>query len=83
MQQPRKRGVRLSDLDRSRRYEIGHTGRRWEVVADLGPAAVAPPGGVGEGAGAEGASTGPTPGRHAATDPVGDLPPDPWGPGRP
>src|SRR5262245_12140522 len=30
----RKRGVRLSDLDRSRVYRIAHTGRRWEVVGE-------------------------------------------------
>jgi hypothetical protein len=81
--EPRKRGVRLSDLDRGHRYVIGHTGRRWEVVEDLGPDAAGPPPLPGEGGRAPARSTGPGPGRHAATDPDVDLPPDPWGPGKP
>jgi hypothetical protein len=32
--EPRSRGVRLSDLDRSQVYRIAFVGRRWEV---LGP----------------------------------------------
>lgn len=57
----RKRGVPLNDLDRSIRWVIGYTGRRWEV---LGPAsdtdAVSRPEGAASGASA--------PGRHAAPD---------------
>jgi hypothetical protein len=30
----RARGVRLSDLDRSRVYRIGYVGRRWEVLGE-------------------------------------------------
>ena len=51
--QPRKRGVRLSDLDRSLAWVIAYTGRRWEVVGpveghggDVGDASEGgPPGG--------------------------------------
>lgn len=31
----RKRGVRLSDLDRSQLWVIGHTGRRWETLGTM------------------------------------------------
>lgn len=59
----RKRGVPLNDLDRSRRWIIGYTGRRWEVLGPAGePDASGPP----PGAAASGAS-GPA-GRHAAPD---------------
>lgn len=36
MAERRSRGVRLSDLDRSKVYRLGWVGRRWEV---LGPEA--------------------------------------------
>lgn len=39
---PRKpRGVRLTDLDRSRLWVIGHTGRRWETLGPLDELAAA------------------------------------------
>jgi hypothetical protein len=41
--EPRQRGVRLSDLDRSLEYRIAHTGRRWEVVGSEPPAGSAAP----------------------------------------
>ena len=31
----RKRGVRLSDLDRSQLWVIGHNGRRWETLGTM------------------------------------------------
>jgi hypothetical protein len=31
------RGVRLSDLDRSKPWVIGYTGRRWEVLGSIKP----------------------------------------------
>jgi len=31
------RGVRLSDLDRSKPWVIGYTGRRWEVLGSIRP----------------------------------------------
>jgi hypothetical protein len=68
-QEPRKRGVRLSDLDRGLVYRIAFIGRRWEV---LGPEGAPDAGGasgqggsVGESA--EGARTTGAPGpRHVA-----------------
>lgn len=33
----RSRGIRLNELDRSRRWVIGFSGRRWEVVGVLAP----------------------------------------------
>lgn len=36
MTEPRSRGVRLSDLDRSLTYRIGFVGRRWEVLGAEG-----------------------------------------------
>lgn len=33
----RSRGVRLSDLDRSKPWVIGYTGRRWEVLGSIRP----------------------------------------------
>lgn len=33
--EPRRRGVRLNDLERSRLYVIGFTGRRWETIGPL------------------------------------------------
>ncbi len=54
----RQRGVRLTDLDRSKVYRIGHTGRRWEVLgADDVFGAPEGVSGGGTGASAEGAST--------------------------
>lgn len=42
--QKRSRGVRLTDLDRSKVYRIHHTGRRWEVLGpEDAPAAGAGP----------------------------------------
>lgn len=79
VQEPKKRGVRLGDLDRSRRYVIGHTGRRWEVIEDAGPAAGAPPPGAGGPRQAEPRGE-PAVGRHAAPDRRGDSSPDPWDP---
>lgn len=29
------RGVRLGDLDRSRKWVLGYTGRRWEVLGPI------------------------------------------------
>ncbi len=34
----RRRGVRLTDLDRRKVYRIWHTGRRWEVLGAEGEA---------------------------------------------
>lgn len=66
-QRRRKRGVPLSDLDRSKAWVIAHTGRRWEVVGPAGShdRAVAAAEGA-PGAGDEVASTGGSPGHHAA-----------------
>lgn len=73
---PRPRGVRLGDLDRSKRYVIAYTGRRWEVVGPEGAGAPesdpAPDAGAGDGV----ASTVPEPGRHAAPPPPGSV--GPW-----
>lgn len=33
--EPRHRGVLLRELDRSRLYVIGYTGRRWETLGPL------------------------------------------------
>lgn len=52
----RPRGVRLTGLDRSRLYVIGHTGRRWETLGVLSAAGEIEP---------EPAELG----RHAAPDP--------------
>lgn len=63
----RARGVRLSDLDRSKVYRIGYTGRRWEVL-DEGTrtdATVPPPSGS-VGAAGEASSTTGALGRHRA-----------------
>lgn len=74
MTEKRKRGVPLRDLDRSKVYRIGYTGRRWEVIGVEGhpPSAVGDPG-TDAGACAEGASTATRPGRHAAR---GEAPPE-------
>lgn len=64
----RQRGVRLSDLDRSRVYRIGFTGRRWEVL-DAGTSradAAAAPGARSESARPEAARPDHAPGRHRA-----------------
>jgi hypothetical protein len=53
----RSRGVRLSDLDKSRVYRIHHTGRRWEVLGAEGEPDSPDVLGRWVGAGAEGAST--------------------------
>lgn len=71
----RSRGVRLSDLDRSKVYRIGYTGRRWEVLGpEVAPAAPGAPvpgtDAAGRRASAEAATT---PGRHAAAP--GEAPP--------
>lgn len=64
----RSRGVRLSDLDRSKVYRIGYSGRRWEVLgADPDPTE-AGAGRVGPDAGRpEAARQGP-PAPHASPD---------------
>ena len=63
----RQRGVRLSDLDRSKVYRIGFTGRRWEVL-DQGTRTEAAETSQGGSTGACGgaASTGEGLGRHRA-----------------
>ncbi len=63
----KKRGVPLNDLDRDRRYVIGHVGTRWEVLGEfLSPGEpwppAAPPGNVRDGV----PRTGATHGRHAS-----------------
>lgn len=64
-QTPRKRGVRLSDLDREKVYRIGYTGKRWEVLGeDLGGARAA--GADGDEASAEGAPPAAYVPRHAS-----------------
>lgn len=64
------RGVRLSDLDRSRVYRIGFVGRRWEVLGpDVAPDAGAGPATAGDRAGARDEvprPTGPYAPRHVA-----------------
>ena len=63
----RQRGVRLSDLDRSKVYRIGFTGRRWEVL-DQGTRtdAPVPPLSGSAGAAGEASSTAGALGRHRA-----------------
>lgn len=53
MAERRSRGVRLSELDRSRVYRLGWVGRRWEVLGPeatpgtgAGPATDGPPQGA-------------------------------------
>ena len=77
--EPRKRGVRLSDLDRERMYVIAFVGRRWEVLGPLDPDGPAgpPPMVAGGGARPEGPPEPAPRGRHAAPE----APADPAGPG--
>lgn len=64
----RKRGVRLSDLDRAKSWVIAHTGRRWEVVGPVegqgdaggGLAGGGPPG-AGDGVASTGGNSGAPP----------------------
>ena len=82
----RKRGVRLSDLDRRHMHVIGYTGRRWEVLGVLlDPNAIGPlpeqAPAADRASGARGEPAEPAPGRHAAPAPEADPGPiDPWKP---
>lgn len=68
----RARGVRLSDLDRSKVYLLAYVGKRWEVVGPAegpaaGAAARAPATPAASGAATEAAPHVP---RHRAVDPT-------------
>ena len=71
--EPRRRGVRLNDLDRSRLYVVGFTGRRWETIGPLDDVAASlwhhtlSGGGEGEAR---------APGQHVRQDDAATLRPD-------
>jgi len=73
MSERRRRGVRLTDLDRTKHYVIAHTGRRWETLADLEDFldAIVALQLEADSAADEVPSTSVAPGRHAATGDIG------------
>jgi hypothetical protein len=71
VQKPRRpRGVRLTDLDRSKVYRIAHNGRRWEtlgpeVVSGSGADGGEPETGASEARPGSGPPRHPAPGQHS------------------